>query len=130
MKSFHLTLRLTQFHMGREGFADRLSVDLARETEVRAVTHLARLTTTTVGLSTTTVDGGNGAATKIAQLQDLHEDTGTLLFESGEGVRQGAPPILTYAYVRIGGAPKSKLPALDLWVAHRAKSGPLALMLK
>src|ERR1700730_12080059 len=101
MKSLHLTLRLTQFHSGRKGFADGLSVDLPRQTEVRAVTGLVGLMTTTVWLSATAVDGGDGAAAKITQLQDLHEDAGTLLFEGGEGVRQKAPPILTYTYVRI-----------------------------
>jgi hypothetical protein len=101
MKSLHLTLRFTQFHRGREAFADGLSVNLARQTEVRAVTGLVGLMTTTVWLSATTVDGGDGATAKITQFQDLHEDAGTLLFEGGEGVRQRASPILTYTYVRI-----------------------------
>src|SRR5665213_1720877 len=108
MKSLHFTLRFTQFHRGREGFADGPSVDLASQTEVRAVTGLAGQMTTTVWLSATTVDGGDGAAAKIAQLQDLHEDAGALLFEGGEGVRQKAPPILTYTYVRIILAKKEK----------------------
>jgi hypothetical protein len=86
MKSLHLTLRLTQFHSGRKGFADGLSVDLAGETEVRAVTGLVGLMTTTVWLSATAVDGGDGTAAKITQFQDLHENAGTLLFEGGEGV--------------------------------------------
>ena len=101
MKSLHLTLGLTQFHSRREGFADGLSVDLASQTEVRAVTWVVGLMTMTVGLSATAVNGGDGAATKIAQFQDLDEDTGALLFEGGEGIRQRAPPILTYTYVRI-----------------------------
>ena len=57
--------------------------------------------TMTVWFSAATVDGCDGAAAKITQLQHPHEDAGTLLFESGEGVRQRAPPILTYIYVRI-----------------------------
>ena len=101
MKSLHLTLRLPPFHRGRKGFADGFSVDLASQTEVRAVTGLVGLMTTTVWLSTTAVDGSDGAAAKITQLQDLHEDAGTLLFEGGEGVRQRASPIRTYIYVRI-----------------------------
>ena len=101
MKSLHFKLRLTQFNRGREGFADGLSVDLARQTEVRAVTGLVGLMTTTVWLSTATVDGSDRAAAEITQLQNLHEDAGTLLFKGGEGVKQRASPILTYLYVRI-----------------------------
>jgi hypothetical protein len=110
MKSLHFALRLTPFHRGREGFADGLSVDLASQTEVRAVTGLVGLMTTTVWLSTTTVDGGDRAAAEITQFQQLHEDAGTLLFEGGEGVRQRAPPILTYTYVRIIPAKKEHCP--------------------
>ena len=54
-----------------------------------------------VWFSTTAVDGGDTAATNITQLQDLHQDAGALLFEGGEGLRQRAPSILTYTYVRI-----------------------------
>src|SRR6266850_692454 len=101
MKSLHLTLRLTQFHGGREAFADGLSIDLASQTEVRAVAGLIGLMAMTVWLSTTAVNGGDGAAAEITQFQDLHENTGTSFFEDNEGVRQCAPPILTSAYVRI-----------------------------
>jgi hypothetical protein len=89
MKCVHLTLRLAQFHSRGECFADGLSVDLARQTEVGAVTGLAGLMATTVRLSATALDGGDGAAAKIAELQDLDENAGTLLFEGGEGVGQG-----------------------------------------
>ena len=101
MKSFHFTLRLTQFQGGREGFADGLSVDLASQTEVRPVSGLVGLMTTAVWLSATAMDGSDGATAKITEFQDLQEDAGTLLFEGGEGVRQKGPPILTYSYVRI-----------------------------
>lgn len=90
MKCIHLTLRLPQFQCRGECLADGLSVDLARQTEIGAVTGLAGLMTTTVRLSATAMDRGNRAAAKIAQLQDLHEDAGTLLFEGGERVGQGA----------------------------------------
>jgi hypothetical protein len=83
MKSLHLTLRLTQFHSRREGFADGLSVDLPSQTEVRAVTGLVGLMTTTVWLSATAVDGSDGAAAKITQLQDPHQNVGAMLFEDG-----------------------------------------------
>jgi hypothetical protein len=42
--------------------------------------------TTTVWLSATAVDGGNGAAAKITQFQELRENAGPLLFERGQGV--------------------------------------------
>lgn len=90
MERLHLTLRLAQFHIGREGLADRFPLNLASEAEVRAMAGLAGLMTTTVRLSATTVDSRNGATAKITQFQDLHEDAGALLFEGGEGVRQGA----------------------------------------
>src|SRR5260370_35682326 len=77
MKSLHLTLRLTQFHSGRKGFADGLSIDLASQTEVRAVTGLVGLMTTTVRLSTTAVDGSDGAAAKITHFHHPNADPGT-----------------------------------------------------
>src|SRR6266581_5186024 len=89
MKSLHLTLRLTQVHSRRKALADGLSVDLASQAEVRAVTGLMGLMTTTVWLSATAVNGSDGAAAEITQLQDLHEDAGTALFEGGKGLRQG-----------------------------------------
>ena len=48
-----------------------------------------------------TVDGSDGAAAKITQLQDVRQYAGALLFEGGERLRQGAPSILAYSYVRI-----------------------------
>ena len=36
------------------------------------------------------MDSGDGAATEINQLQELAEQSGTLLFEGGEGLRQMA----------------------------------------
>src|ERR1035441_2000497 len=101
MKSLYFTLRLTQFHSRRKGFADGLSVDLASQAKVRAMTGLVGLMTTAVWLSATTVDSGDGTAAKITELEELCENAGTLLFEGGEGVRQMEPPILTYTYVRI-----------------------------
>lgn len=124
MKGLHLTLRLTQLHSGRKGFADGLSVDLASQTEVRAVTGLVGLMTTTVWLSTTALDGSDGATAKITQLQDLHEDAGTLLFESGEGIRQRAPPILTYAYIRIISTKKT---TAGSYLGGRTPAGDLLL---
>src|ERR1700758_632903 len=110
MKSLHLALRLTQFHRRGEALADGLAVDLARQTEVRTVSGLVGLMTTTGWLSATTADGCDGAGAKITQFQDLHENAGTLLFEGREGVRQEASPILTYAYVRIIPAKKETRP--------------------
>ena len=66
MKSLDLTLRLTQFHGGGEGFADGLSFDLASQTEVRAVAELIGLMAMTVWLSATAVDGSDRAAAKIS----------------------------------------------------------------
>ena len=101
MKCLHLTLRLAQFCGRRETFADRLSIDLASQTEVGAVAGLVGLVAMTAWLPTATVDRCNGAAAKITHLQDLRQDAGALLFEAGEGLRQRAPPIRTYRYVRI-----------------------------
>ena len=116
MKCLHLTLRLAQFRGGRKALADGLSVDLASQTEVGAVTGLVRPMTMAVWFSATAVDGGDGAAAKITQLQDLRQDAGALLFEGGEGLRQRAPPILTYTYVRI--IPRKKKTAESLLVCR------------
>src|SRR5713226_3004120 len=57
--------------------------------------------TSAVWSSAPATDGGNRAAAKIPHFHDLRENSGALLFEVGKGVRQRAPPILTYHYVRI-----------------------------
>ena len=101
MKGLHFPLGLAQFGGRREGLTDGLAVDLARQTEVGAVSGLVGLMTMAVGFSAAAVDGGDGATAKIAQLQKLGQDAGTLLFQGGEGLGQRAPPILTYLYVRI-----------------------------
>jgi hypothetical protein len=101
MKGLHLTLRLAEFGGGREAFAYGLALDLAGQTEVGAVARLVGLMTMAVWFSATAMDSGDGAAAKITQLQELTEQSGTMLFEGGEGVRQKGPPIRTYIYVRI-----------------------------
>src|ERR1700737_417044 len=57
--------------------------------------------TSAVWSSASATDGANRAAAKIPHFHDLRENSGALLFEVGKGVRQRAPPILTYHYVRI-----------------------------
>ena len=101
MKRLHLALRFTEFGSGREALADRLSVPLAGQPVVGTVAGLAGLMTTAVHLSATALNGGDGPTAKITQRLDLCQDAGALLFESGERIRQEAPPIRTYTYVRI-----------------------------
>ena len=81
MECLYFPLRLAQFRRGGETLADGLSVDLASQPEIGAVTGLVRLMTMTIRFSATTVDCGDGAAAKITQLQDLHQNAGALLFE-------------------------------------------------
>jgi len=72
---------------------------------------------TAVGFSALAVCGADGAAAKITQLQNLHQDAGALLFKGGEGLRQRTPPFPTHKYVRI--MPTKKKTALSLpEVAH------------
>ena len=68
---------------------------------------LAGLMTMAIRFSTTALDGGDGATAKVTEMENLRQDLGTLLFEGGEGIGQGAPPIRTYLYVQII-APKKK----------------------
>jgi hypothetical protein len=82
MECLHFALRLAQVCGGGETFADGLSVDLASQPEVGAVTGLVRLMTAAIWLSATTADCGDGATAKITQLQDLHQNAGALLFEN------------------------------------------------
>jgi len=65
------------------------------------VTRLAGLMTMAIRFSTTALDGGDGATAKVTEMENLRQDLGTLLFEGGEGIGQGAPPIRTYSSVRI-----------------------------
>ena len=101
MKFLHLPLRLGKFRRGGETLADGLPLDFTGQTEVGAMARLFGLMTMAVRFSASTVDGRDGATAKITQRQDLRQDAGALLFQGGKGLRQRAPPILTYAYVRI-----------------------------
>ena len=101
MKGLDFTLGLAQFGGGREAFADGLTIDLAGQTEVGAVSRLTRLMTMAVLFTAAATDCGDGTAAQITQLQDVRQNAGALLFEGGERIRQRAPPILTYIYVRI-----------------------------
>src|SRR5215472_18258768 len=74
--------------------------------------------TVAIGFSAATIDGGDGAAPKVTQLKNLDQDVRTLLFQSGEGVWQRAPPIRTYAYVRIIAPKKESRKAPSIHVAH------------
>jgi hypothetical protein len=111
MERCYLALRFAQFCGGGKTLANGLSVDLASQTEVRAVAGFIGMMTMAVWLSTTALDGGDGATAKITQLQNLRQDIGALLFESGEGNGQNAPPIYPYVYIRSDYSPKKrKLP--------------------
>lgn len=65
------------------------------------MTGLIGLMAMAVWFPTTALDGGDGTTAKITEFEDLLQDAGPLLFEGGEDVGQGAPPIRTYTYVRI-----------------------------
>ena len=65
------------------------------------MTRLAGLMTMAIRFSTTALDGGDGATAKVTEMENLRQDLGTLLFEGGEGVGHGVPPIRPYPYVRI-----------------------------
>ena len=101
MERVHLMLRFPEFGGRREALAERLSVHLAGQPVVGTVAGLARFMTAAVRLSAPAPNGGDGAAAKITQGLDLCQDAGALLFEGDERVRQEAPPIRTYTYVRI-----------------------------
>src|ERR1700690_516911 len=98
MKCLHLALGLAKFGGGGEAFADRLAIDFARQTEVGAVARLVRLMTMAVWFTATTIDCGDGSAAQITQLQDMGQYAGAQMFEGGQRLRQGVPPILTYIY--------------------------------
>ena len=89
MKGFHLALRLAQFGRGGETLTYCLAADLAGEAEVRAMAELARVVAVAGGFSAATLDGRDGAAAKIAQLKNPHQNGGPLLFKGAKGVRQG-----------------------------------------
>ncbi|MBV8732156.1 MAG: hypothetical protein JO336_20300 [Acidobacteriia bacterium] len=90
MKGLHLALGLTQFCAGEKALTDGLAFHLAGQAEVRPVAGLIGLVAMTVGLSAATLDGGNRATTKITQRQDLGQNAGPLLFQSGESIGHGA----------------------------------------
>jgi hypothetical protein len=89
MKCLYLTLRFAQFSGRREALADRLSVDLTGQPEVWTMARVVGLVTMAGWLSTAAIDGGDRAASKITQFQDLHQNGGTLLFQGFEGHGHG-----------------------------------------
>src|SRR5579871_1241585 len=91
MKRFHLALSLVQFRCRGEAFADRLAAHFAGQTEVGAVASMTGPMTMAIGFSAASIDGGDGAAPKVAQLKNAQQDVRTLLFQSAEGVWQRAP---------------------------------------
>jgi len=91
MEGLHLALGLAKFGGGGEAFTDGLTVDFAGQTEVGAVSRLARLMTMAVWFTAAAIDCGDGSAAQITQLQDLIQNAGALLFEGGERLRQRAP---------------------------------------
>src|SRR5450755_2901199 len=81
MKGFNFTLRLMQLGGRREGFSNRLPTHLVCQAVVGAMTGLIGQMAMAVGLATAALNGGNGAAAKVAQLQDLVQDGGAMLFQ-------------------------------------------------
>lgn len=118
MKCFHLALRLAPFGRRGEALANRLSIYLAGQTKVWAVARLAGPMTATIEFSAAAINRGDGAGAKIAQVKNLRQDVGALMFESAQGIRQVCPPVRTYAYVRIITAKKEKLQNPPKRVAH------------
>ena len=106
VEGIDLTLGLLQLGAGRKGFAYGLTVHLARQAVVGAVTGLTGLMTAAVRLAAAPAHRCDRTAAKIAQLQDLSQNSGSLLFQDRKRSRQGAPLILTYRYVRIHATPK------------------------
>src|SRR5450631_2407831 len=92
MKGFHFTLRLMQLGGRRKGCTNRLPSHLVCQAVVGAMTGLIRQMTMAVGLATAALNGGNGAAAKVAQLQDLVQDGRAMLFQIGDRFGQRAPP--------------------------------------
>lgn len=119
VKGLDLTLRFVQFGAGGEGFTDCLAVDLASQAVVGAVARLAALMAVAVGFAAAATDRSDRTAAEIAQLEDLGQDCGSLLFEGSERIKHVVTPaILTYSYVRISAIKKKKLKLLNIYVAH------------
>ena len=118
VKSSNLVFGFAQSGRCSEGLAHRLALDFASQTVVGAVAWLARLMTATARLTALAGNRGDRAAAKITKLHNLAQNGGSLLFEIGKRLRQKAPPILTYQYVRIGSQGKSTCPYIYFFVAH------------
>lgn len=101
VEGFHLALRFAQFGRRGETLGDRPSVHFAGQTEVGTVARLARQMTVAIGFSAAALNGRDGAAAEIPQLENPSQNLGALLFEGAERVEQGVPPIRTYRYVRM-----------------------------
>ena len=111
MERFHLALCLAELCGGGKAFADGLSIHLARQTEVWSMTGLVWLMTAAIGFSTAALDRRNRTTAEIAQRQDLGQNAGALLFESGERIGQRAPPLYPNVSIRKEQSPKKKKPA-------------------
>ena len=77
--------------------------------------------TMAIAFSAASFDGRDGAAAKIAQLNDLHQDLRALLFQAADGIWH----VASYPNVYIRSdytAKKRKPPDPQMYVAHPAES--------
>ena len=127
MERFHLALCLAELCSGGKALADGLSIHLARQTEVWSMTGLVWLMTAAIGFSAAALDRRNRTTAEIAQSQDLGQNAGALLFESGERIGQRAPPLYPNVSIRKEYSPKKRNPpSRYVHVAHPS-AGRLAV---
>ena len=85
----HLALRLVQFGRRGKGLGDGLSLHLAGQANVGAVSGLVGLMASAVRFAAGAAGGGNGSAAKVGEAQHLLEDGAALLFQINQGWGHG-----------------------------------------
>src|SRR5450631_3392749 len=118
MKGFNFMLRLMQLGGRREGFSNGLPTHLVCQAVVGAMTGLIGQMAMAVGLATAALSGGNGAAAKVAQLQDLVQDGRAMLFQNGDRFGQREPPYPNVSLRQDTRHKKRKQPNPPICVAH------------
>ena len=80
-----------------QGLGNTLAVDLVGQAQIRTMPRIIGLMAMATGLATAALGGGNRSRTEVAEVGDLVDEVGTLLFQSFERfVSHRKAPVLAY----------------------------------
>jgi hypothetical protein len=88
-----LLFRFPHCDRHRQGFTDRLALNLIGQTQIGAMAGILRLGTVAGRFSAASDDAGDGTRTQVAQLRERAQQIALLLLQLNQGRRQGCTSI-------------------------------------